>query len=154
MSDPAWEAAERITQLERALAEALVHAEQLEEALMSRDIIGQAKGVLMERKHLDADVAFNELVLQSQRLNENCDSSPRGSLLVLVAEVRVDSAPLLEPSQAGGWSSCAPSERTPMDAAGIPVRLYQRDPAYPHGHRRAGLGVQHPLATTGRSTGY
>ncbi len=70
MSDPAWEAAERITQLERALAEALVHAEQLEEALMSRDIIGQAKGVLMERKHLDADVAFNELVLQSQRLNE------------------------------------------------------------------------------------
>jgi len=70
VSDPAWEAAERITQLERALAEALVHAEQLEEALMSRDIIGQAKGVLMERKHLDADVAFNELVLQSQRLNE------------------------------------------------------------------------------------
>ncbi len=70
VSDPAWEAAERITQLERALAEALVHAEQLEEALMSRDIIGQAKGVLMEREHIDADAAFNELVLQSQRLNE------------------------------------------------------------------------------------
>ena len=30
----------------------------LQEALLSRDIIGQAKGILMERLHLTADLAF------------------------------------------------------------------------------------------------
>jgi AmiR/NasT family two-component response regulator len=34
--------------------------------LASRDVIGQAKGILMERHHLTADEAFAELVKASQ----------------------------------------------------------------------------------------
>ena len=41
----------------------------LEEALLSRDIIGQAKGVLMERLHMTPDQAFEELRTVSQRQN-------------------------------------------------------------------------------------
>ena len=41
----------------------------LEEALVSRDVIGQAKGILMERLHLTADQAFEELRTASQRQN-------------------------------------------------------------------------------------
>jgi AmiR/NasT family two-component response regulator len=41
----------------------------LEEALLSRDIIGQAKGVLMERLHLTSDQAFEELRAVSQHQN-------------------------------------------------------------------------------------
>ncbi len=43
--------------------------EGLEEALLSRDVIGQAKGVLMERLHLTPDQAFEELRSASQKLN-------------------------------------------------------------------------------------
>ncbi|MBV8690947.1 MAG: GAF and ANTAR domain-containing protein [Actinobacteria bacterium] len=42
---------------------------QLSEALDSRDVIGQAKGILMERKRLTADQAFDVLVRASQALN-------------------------------------------------------------------------------------
>ncbi|MCU1634682.1 MAG: histidine kinase [Micrococcaceae bacterium] len=42
---------------------------QLYEALASRDVIGQAKGVLMERHRLDADGAFQLLMLASSRTN-------------------------------------------------------------------------------------
>jgi AmiR/NasT family two-component response regulator len=65
----AEDAAARIAALERALAEALTHVAQLEEALESRDVIGQAKGVLMERHHTSPDEAFAELVQLSQHLN-------------------------------------------------------------------------------------
>ena len=41
----------------------------LEEALLSRDVIGQAKGILMERLHLTSDQAFEELRTVSQRCN-------------------------------------------------------------------------------------
>ena len=41
----------------------------LEEALLSRDVIGQAKGILMERLHLTADQAFEELRTVSQHQN-------------------------------------------------------------------------------------
>jgi len=43
--------------------------EGLEEALLSRDIIGQAKGILMERLHLTSDQAFEELRVVSQKQN-------------------------------------------------------------------------------------
>ena len=43
--------------------------EGLEEALLSRDVIGQAKGILMERHHLTADQAFEELRQASQKRN-------------------------------------------------------------------------------------
>jgi AmiR/NasT family two-component response regulator len=44
-------------------------AEQLQEALGSRAIIDQAKGVLMERERVGADEAFAMLRDASQRLN-------------------------------------------------------------------------------------
>jgi hypothetical protein len=43
--------------------------EGLEEALLSRDVIGQAKGILMERLHLTSDQAFEELRTLSQKYN-------------------------------------------------------------------------------------
>src|SRR5205085_11449999 len=58
-----------------ALSQAQTHAgevelsRQLREAIESRDVIGQAKGILMEREHVDADTAFDMLRRASQRLN-------------------------------------------------------------------------------------
>jgi hypothetical protein len=48
---------------------ATAQARQLREALRSRDVIGQAKGILMERRKLTADEAFEVLRRTSQRLN-------------------------------------------------------------------------------------
>lgn len=45
------------------------HVNQLHEALASRDVIGQAKGMLMERFGLDAEQAFGMLVRSSQETN-------------------------------------------------------------------------------------
>jgi AmiR/NasT family two-component response regulator len=59
----------RVAELEQALADALTLVTQLEEALESRDVIGQAKGVLMERYHTGPDEAYRRLTEQSQRLN-------------------------------------------------------------------------------------
>jgi hypothetical protein len=42
---------------------------QLTDAVASRDVIGQAKGILMERQRLTADQAFDVLKRASQRLN-------------------------------------------------------------------------------------
>ena len=50
------------------VAAALDHA-QLREAIGSRDVIGQAKGILMERFRITADEAFGRLRLASQRMN-------------------------------------------------------------------------------------
>jgi GAF domain-containing protein len=51
-----------------ALAEAQ-RADQMRHALSSRDVIGQAKGILMERHRITADEAFTTLSLHSQRAN-------------------------------------------------------------------------------------
>jgi GAF domain-containing protein len=50
------------------VAAALSHL-QLQEAIGSRDVIGQAKGILMERFKITADDAFSRLRLASQRMN-------------------------------------------------------------------------------------
>lgn len=42
---------------------------QLEEAIRTRDVIGQAKGILMAQEHLTADEAFERLAGTSSRLN-------------------------------------------------------------------------------------
>ncbi|MDQ6909940.1 MAG: GAF and ANTAR domain-containing protein [Actinomycetota bacterium] len=52
-----------------ALAAAGVKHAQYEEALVTRDVIGQAKGILMVRQSCDADEAFNVLRRASQRAN-------------------------------------------------------------------------------------
>ena len=43
--------------------------EHLQEALHSRDVIGQAKGILMIREGVDEDGAFDILRRASQRMN-------------------------------------------------------------------------------------
>jgi len=53
----------------RAYAKAYAVIDQLQEALQSRDVIGQAKGIIMEKTGKDADHAFADLVAMSQRLN-------------------------------------------------------------------------------------
>ena len=45
------------------------HDEQFAEALASRDIIGQAKGIIMATRHISSDAAFTALVGASQDLN-------------------------------------------------------------------------------------
>lgn len=45
------------------------HEQHLQQAVTSRDLIGQAKGVLMERYKLTADAAFALLAHTSQRMN-------------------------------------------------------------------------------------
>jgi GAF domain-containing protein len=53
-----------------ALALAAAHeVEQLQRAVATRDVIGQAKGMLMERHGLDADRAFAVLVRYSRDSN-------------------------------------------------------------------------------------
>jgi GAF domain-containing protein len=46
------------------------HDEQFAVALQSRDIIGQAKGIIMATSHVDSDDAFELLRTMSQDLNE------------------------------------------------------------------------------------
>ncbi|MBV9820394.1 MAG: GAF and ANTAR domain-containing protein [Solirubrobacterales bacterium] len=50
-----------------ALATAEMTNEQLQQALATRDLIGQAKGILMGRENIDADAAFDLLRRLSQR---------------------------------------------------------------------------------------
>jgi len=70
MADPTpEEAAARLLEIEQQLAACLLHADHMEIALASRDVIGQAKGIIMEKTGKDADAAFADLVAMSQRLN-------------------------------------------------------------------------------------
>jgi ANTAR domain/GAF domain len=52
-----------------ACSAAELEAAQLRQALTSRDVIGQAKGILMERRRISADEAFDVLRRASQALN-------------------------------------------------------------------------------------
>jgi GAF domain-containing protein len=53
----------------QALDGALAMTESLRDALRSRDVIGQAKGVVMAQQHVDEEEAFAILVQASQRSN-------------------------------------------------------------------------------------
>lgn len=53
----------------RGLEEAAKRVRELEQGIASRDIIGQAKGILMEREHCTDEEAFNILTRVSQHLN-------------------------------------------------------------------------------------
>ncbi len=61
------------------------HDEQMEKAVQGRDLIGQAKGILMEQQGVSADEAFEILRRASQRTN---------SKLREVAKGLVDNSPL------------------------------------------------------------
>ncbi|MFI6857371.1 ANTAR domain-containing protein [Streptomyces sp. NPDC050416] len=52
--------------------------EQLTEAMHTRDLIGQATGILMERQGIDAAAAFESLVRASQRENVKLRDLARG----------------------------------------------------------------------------
>jgi GAF domain-containing protein len=86
---------ERLANLLAALAAlALVDAERTENlriGLRNRDVIGQAKGILMERHRITADAAFAMLSEASQRLNRK---------LVVVAEDVASTGHLPSPSAA------------------------------------------------------
>jgi GAF domain-containing protein len=53
----------------QAVAQAQLQAEHLRRAIDSRDVIGQAKGILMQRRGISADAAFDLLRQTSQQLN-------------------------------------------------------------------------------------
>ncbi len=55
--------------VERSLLEASVHELQLEEALETRTVIGQAIGLLMAQEAFTSDEAFQKLVGVSQNSN-------------------------------------------------------------------------------------
>jgi AmiR/NasT family two-component response regulator len=55
-----------IQQLRDEITRPLAQVANMEAALASRDIIGQAKGIIMVTKHCDADAAFELLAAQSQ----------------------------------------------------------------------------------------
>jgi len=61
--------------------------DQMEMGMASRDVIGQAKGILMARQHIGADEAFDMLRRGSQRLNVK--------LRDLAAQVATDTSPPL-----------------------------------------------------------
>jgi AmiR/NasT family two-component response regulator len=64
---------------------------QLRRALTTRDVIGQAKGILMERHGLTADQAFRRLVEMSQHSNAKL-----ADVAEYLVELRVD-APSPQP---------------------------------------------------------
>jgi AmiR/NasT family two-component response regulator len=64
-AESAEEALEHVTALAVAMLDAA--GQQMAEALASRDIIGQAKGILMERCGVGAEDAFRSLKRASQR---------------------------------------------------------------------------------------
>ena len=70
----------------RTLLTATDMAGQLEQALASREIIGEAKGILMERESCDRDQAFDILRRASQR--ENRKLRDLAEELVAVVEAR------------------------------------------------------------------
>ena len=77
---------------------------QFQSALASRDIIGQAKGMVMERFSVDAVRAFELLVKQSQNSNIR---------LAVVAEELVSRGP--EPIPRNKTSAHAQSDQQPTE---------------------------------------
>jgi GAF domain-containing protein len=73
-----------------ALAEAQ-RADQMHAALVNRDVIGQAKGILMERHRISADAAFGFLTRVSQA--ENTKLAAIAAQLVATGELPIATSP-------------------------------------------------------------
>ena len=58
---------------------ARLRSEHLEQALVGREVIDMAKGIIMNAIGCGPDEAFDTLVKQSQQENRNCATSPRTS---------------------------------------------------------------------------
>jgi AmiR/NasT family two-component response regulator len=80
-------------EIERLAAEHAVRISHLERALASRDLIGQAKGVLMATRGCSADEAFSVLTHSSQHQNRK--------LTEIAAQV-VASVVIASPAEAAG----------------------------------------------------
>jgi len=63
------DATDEVVQLRCEVMDLRVETDNLLKALASRDVIGQAKGILMERLKLTADEAFDQLREASQHSN-------------------------------------------------------------------------------------
>jgi anti-anti-sigma regulatory factor len=78
-----------------------LEAEQLRRAIDTRDVIGQAKGILMQRRGISADEAFDLLRVLSQQLNVRVSelaatlAEHRGELDVAAAPAAVTEAPVV-----------------------------------------------------------
>lgn len=70
--------------------------EHLKLAIEHRDVIGQAKGILMAREHCNADAAFSILRMASQRENRK---------LYEIALELVERAPQSRRATVGAWIS-------------------------------------------------
>ena len=68
-AEPAARLAEGASAVLAAELDSLKREGQLKEALLRRDLIGQAKGILMAQSRVDADTAFTMLARASQRSN-------------------------------------------------------------------------------------
>jgi transcriptional regulator with GAF, ATPase, and Fis domain len=66
-----------------------IKAEHLEQAMLTRQRIGQAVGILMERYHLDADSAFSYL----RRISQNENVKVRDLAIELVTNGRLPAEP-------------------------------------------------------------
>jgi AmiR/NasT family two-component response regulator len=86
-----------VVQSKDTVALLIDQVEHLERALASRDVIGQAKGILMERFRITADEAFERLRAASQHANRK---------LATLAEELAATGEWLWPDQA---SETAPS---------------------------------------------
>lgn len=65
-------------------------------AIATRDMIGQAKGMLMERFNIDADRAFGLLTRLSQETDTRVESIARNWLIRRVRHVRAEAPAALK----------------------------------------------------------
>ena len=81
--------------------------DQLEHGMESRDVIGQAKGILMARQHITADEAFDMLRRGSQRSTSSSGTSPRRSRRTMPRHLVVHGPPTRGERRSGGGHPAA-----------------------------------------------
>jgi hypothetical protein len=101
-ADAFTDESEQVGLLFAAIAYAALRKEtQLAEALVSRDLIGQAKGILMERYKISGERAFLVLTGSASPATANCTMSPT-NLSVMAPFPRVGAPPTRSSPTFGG----------------------------------------------------